>query len=117
MTTRRRLNAKDRLAVFMKTDGHCHFCQGRINAAIEAWEVSHEIPLELGGDDDFDNMLPAHARCHRRHTAEVDAPAIAKSRRIRAKAAGIKRTSNPMPGSRNSPWKRLMSGEVVRRER
>lgn len=114
MTTRRRLNAKDRLAVFMKTNGTCHLCNGRINAAIEAWEVSHEIPLELGGDDDFDNMLPAHAKCHRRHTAEVDAPAIAKSRRVRAKAAGLKKTSRPLPGSRASGLRKRMDGTVER---
>jgi 5-methylcytosine-specific restriction endonuclease McrA len=114
MTTRRRLNAKDRLAVFMKTNGHCHFCQGRINATIEAWEVSHEIPLELGGDDDFDNMLPAHAKCHLRHTAEVDAQAIAKSRRVRAKAAGLKKTSRPLPGSRASGLRKRMNGTVER---
>jgi 5-methylcytosine-specific restriction protein A len=90
MTKRRRISAKDRIALFQRECGLCHLCNGHIQAG-EAWDISHEIPLELGGADDETNMKPAHRKCHRSHTAMVDAPMIAKAKRTEAKHLGATR--------------------------
>ena len=81
----------------------------------EEWDVSHEIPLEAGGKDDESNWLVAHRKCHRRHTAKVDIPLIAKVKRIQARHLGIKKAKSPMPMGKNSKWKKKMDGSVVLR--
>lgn len=115
MTARRSISTKERVRLFMLHGGTCHLCGGKIGVG-EAWDVSHDIPLELGGADDDANRLLAHRKCHRAHTASVDVPAIAKAKRREARHIGAKRTARPMPGSRASGWKRRMDGTVVRRE-
>lgn len=111
---RRSISTRERVRLFQLHDGICHLCGGKI-AVGERWEVSHDIPLELGGADDDANRKPAHYRCHRTHTATVDAPNIARAKRREAKHIGAKRSSRPMPGSKASPWKRKMNGQTVER--
>ncbi|MCO5092630.1 HNH endonuclease signature motif containing protein [Bosea sp. (in: a-proteobacteria)] len=84
------LSTRDRLRIFTLHGGVCHFCGGRIQVG-EAWDVSHDRPLALLGEDDDDNRKPAHRKCHRRHTAEVDQPAIAKAKRREARHLGAAR--------------------------
>jgi 5-methylcytosine-specific restriction enzyme A len=116
MTKRRSLSTRERTRLFMLHGGRCHFCNGKIAGALEKWEISHEIPLELGGADDDENRKPAHYKCHRAHTAEVDIPRIAKAKRTHAKHIGaFKRSGRPMDGSRASQWKRKMDGTIERR--
>jgi hypothetical protein len=83
----------------------------------QEWDVSHEIPLEAGGKDDDSNWLVAHRSCHRKHTATVDVPLIAKVKRIHQKHIGAKRPKGTMAGSKNSKYKRKMDGTVVLREK
>lgn len=112
MSKRRSLSTRERLRLFQLHGGVCHFCNGKINGAIERWEISHEIALELGGNDDDENRKPAHYKCHRAWTAKHDIPAIAKSNRIRAKNVGAKKAK----GSLTNPyWKRKINGTVVPR--
>lgn len=114
MTARRSLSTKQRAAIFLAGDGCCHLCGGKITPG-QAWEVEHIIPLAMGGDDEGDNLRPAHAKCHRAKTSE-DLTAVAKAKRREAKHRGWKAASKrPMPGSRASGWKQKMSGEWVRR--
>ena len=61
MTARRSLSTRDRAAIFKAHAGLCHLCNGKITPG-DAWDVSHEIPLELGGKDDASNMRPAQPR-------------------------------------------------------
>ena len=94
MEKRRRLSPRDRAALFDREGGRCHLCKGLVQAG-EAWDNSHEIPLACGGADDESNWRVAHRKCHRAHTAAVDAPLIAKVRRqhqrhIGAKVSGAK---------------------------
>ena len=92
MTARRSISAKERLRLFQLHGGICHLCNGRIQVG-EAWEVSHDIPLELGGADDDANRKPAHKKCHRAHTSTVDQPNIAKAKRRELRHMGIKKPS------------------------
>ena len=114
--TRRSLSTRERLRLFTLHAGVCHLCGDKIDGTREAWEISHDLPLALGGADDDDNRKPAHAKCHRRRTSERDIPAIAKSGRQRARHVGAKpRSSRPLPGGRDSKWKRTLDGRTVLR--
>ncbi len=84
-----RLSARDNAKLFHEHKGICHLCGLKIEAG-QKWERSHPIPLAVGGDDTWDNWAPAHAKCHRVHTSTVDAPLIAKVRRIHQKHIGAK---------------------------
>lgn len=110
-----RITTKMRADIFMRHAGVCHLCQMKVIPG-EEWDVSHDIPLEAGGADDASNWLVAHRKCHRRHTATVDAPLIAKVKRKHHAHIGAKRSKTPLPGGRLSKWKRKIDGTVVRRD-
>ena len=95
--------------------GICHLCSMKVIPG-EDWDVSHDIPLEAGGKDDETNWLVAHRKCHRVHTSTVDAPLIAKVKRIHQRHIGAKKSRSPLPGGRHSKWKKKMDGSVVRRD-
>lgn len=111
---RRRISTRERVDIFKRCEARCHICQGRINAG-DPWDVEHIIPLAQGGDDYGDNLAPAHRRCHEAKTKQ-DTTNTARAKRREAKHLGAKQSRNPLPGGRNSPWKRRMNGTVVRRE-
>ena len=111
---RRRISTRERVDIFNRNGGVCHLCNLRIDAGQE-WDVSHDTPLELGGDDEGDNLKPAHRRCHRHHTATVDVPVIRKAQRKEARHLGAKQSRNPLPFGRNSKLKRKLDGSVVKR--
>lgn len=115
--TRRPISRTERVRIFEAARGICSICGEKIDGARERWDVSHEVPLALGGADDAGNMRPAHERCHRRHTAEVDAPAIAKAKRVRAKHIGARaQPIRPLPGGKKSQWKQTIANGWVRRD-
>jgi len=110
-----RITAKMRADIFLSRGGMCHLCSMKVVPG-EDWDVSHDIPLEAGGKDDATNWFVAHRKCHRVHTSTVDAPLIAKVKRIHQKHVGAKKSRSPMPLGRNSGFKRKMDGTIVRRE-
>lgn len=113
--TRRRMSTTRRARIFQAANGVCHICGEQIDGTRERWDADHVIPLEISGDDSDENLRPAHERCHRAKTAKVDAPAIAKCRRVAAKHSGAHKTKSTFPGSRGSKWKRKIDGTVVPR--
>ena len=110
-----RITAKMRADIFLLRGGMCHLCSMKVVPG-EEWDVSHDIPLEAGGKDDASNWFVAHRKCHRVHTSTVDAPMIAKVKRIHQKHVGAKKSRSPMPLGRGSKFKRKMDGTIVRRE-
>jgi hypothetical protein len=62
-------------AIFLRTDGHCHFCGDPlllerygckdVNDLEGAWEADHIIQRAKGGRKESDNCLPACVRCNR----------------------------------------------------
>ena len=112
--TRRSIPAKERLSIFLRWNGGCHLCGGKITPG-EAWEIEHVIPLAQGGDDHGDNLRPAHTKCHRAKTVQ-DAGNTARAKRREAIHVGAKPPSrNPLPGGKRSKWKRKIGGGVVPR--
>jgi 5-methylcytosine-specific restriction protein A len=113
--SRVRLSARARMRLLEEAGFQCHICRLPIFPG-QKWEVSHEIPLAIGGADTPENRRPAHYKCHRERTAKFDAPRIAKTKRQRQKNYGIGKARGPiMPGSRASGWKRKMDGTTERR--
>jgi 5-methylcytosine-specific restriction protein A len=90
MTTRKSLTTKARVRIFELAKGVCHLCDCKIQTG-QAWEVSHAVPLEMGGPDEIQTMVPAHKACHREQTSTVDIPQIAKAKRRQARHLGIKK--------------------------
>ena len=120
--TRRRDSVKARRICFdthKRTDAlgrvvlDCHICDGKYGVILPGrmdWEAEHVIPHAWDGKD----IRPAHVFCHKEKT-KGDVTAIAKSKRVRDRQYGIKRSGGTMPGSKRSKWKKKMSGEVERR--
>ena len=106
--TRRRIPGTERLKIFIREGGICHICGGKI--AGKPWDISHEIPLEMGGADDGHNLRIAHRTCHQEHTAKQDVPAIRKAQRIERKHAGVRKPRTILV------WRRF-NGELVRAPR
>ena len=111
---RRTLSTAERVRIFESANGNCHLCSQPIHVS-EKWEADHVIPRAVTGRDDLGAFSPAHAKCHRVKSSEVDIPQIAKTKRIRAKHIGAHRTRNPMAGSKASGWQKRMDGTVIRR--
>lgn len=114
MTRRTRLNTKQRAELLAAHGCRCHLCPVPIKPG-DRWEVSHPIPLELGGLDDDSNRAPAHYKCHKRQTAMVDIPAIAKAKRIVARERDLYRPRRPLPGGRDDTIRKRMDGTVIDR--
>lgn len=63
------------LAIFQRTEGHCHFCGDPlilekygckdINDVEGAWEADHVIQRGKGGKKEMENCLPACVNCNR----------------------------------------------------
>lgn len=113
MTARRSLSPTKRLAVFERHRGVCHLCEQRIQVG-QSWEVEHVRALALGGADDESNMRPAHEACHGIKT-KADNASWTKAKRAKMRHLGIRRSSNPMPGSKASGLRKRMNGQVERR--
>lgn len=88
----------------------------RCNVSLsKGFAVDHVNPDGNGGDNTLENAACVCRICHAYKTAG-DVARIAKMKRQRDRNQGIKRRKGPpMAGSRDSQWKRKMSGEVVPR--
>lgn len=77
----------------------------------------HILQDDIRQDNSLDNCAVLDLACWREKTDKHDLPVIAKANRIRDRARGIKRSRAPMPGSKQSPWKRTFNHGVIRRDR
>lgn len=90
-------------------------CGQRIDPVKQKWRAHHNIPWAEGGEDTPENLFPILVSCDVEFTAPEDTKRIAKNHRIRDRREGVRRPSRPMPGSKASPWKKKMNGQVERR--
>lgn len=120
-TARKSISARQRRAIFERHGGICTFCMEPIDPN-GPFEISHDVPLGLGGADDDTNRRPAHVACHRAQT-RADLKQIAKAKRVgkkhRGEHKGPRRKiggSRPILGSKNTPFKAKIGGGVERRD-
>ena len=92
-TTRRKpLTPTQRLKLFEDHKGICALCGLQIRSG-EKWIDEHIRALGLGGTNDLDNRAPVHVACAnaKTHGPEGDVAKIAKAKRAKMAALGIKR--------------------------
>jgi 5-methylcytosine-specific restriction enzyme A len=113
---RRKVTAKMRLLLFLKSQGQCQSCRAKIHPG-QKWELDHIIPLALGGPDSDSNLQVLCKICHAHKTTTRDTPTIAKVKRMKVKHLGAKpiQTQHPLPCGKSSPWKKKINGQIVRR--
>lgn len=112
-TPRKPLTPTQRLRLFEEYKGICVLCTNKIHAG-EPWRDEHLRALGLAGTNAWDNRAPVHIKCAKIKDKD-DLPRIAKAKRQKMSAFGMKRSTNPLPGGKRSPWKKKLSGEVVAR--
>jgi len=88
-TKRKPLSPRARLMMFELHRGICVICKQPIRSG-EKWIDEHITPLGLGGSNDMSNRGPAHVKCAEAKTGE-DIPRIAKAKRSKMAALGIKK--------------------------
>jgi len=106
-------DAKTKKAANARANGFCEHCKLPLGG--ERPEHHHILEAWLGGDNSLENCLVVHVRCHKLLTKNVSQKRIAKTKRVRDKSAGVRRTRNPVPGGRRTKYKRKLSGETVLR--
>lgn len=110
---RQEFSKKVKLAAWERCGGICECGCGQkiISGAVE---YDHIIEDALGGEPVLENCMVMRKRCHDGKTGKRR-PALDKTRRVVEKAAGARKSKNPMPCGRNSQFKKTMSGKVVPR--
>lgn len=103
-----------RVRVFARYNGRCQCGCYRAIRSGEAWQLDHKQALINGGPHAEDNLWPLLSEHHKEKTAD-DVAVKSKTARMAKKHLGIKKSGRPMVGSKASPWKRKMNGELVRR--
>lgn len=101
-----------RVRIFESHNGVCHISKRKI-APGEPWECEHITAIINGGENRESNMAPALIKPHKEKTAR-DVAIKAKNDRVRKRHLGLRKPSR-FPGSRDSKFKKKISGEVILR--
>ncbi|MGU3287116.1 HNH endonuclease signature motif containing protein [Methylobacterium mesophilicum] len=80
------------------------------------FQYDHIVPAALSDDASLENCQVLCRPCHAAKTV-MDVGVIARVRRMRDRHLGIAdRNRRPVPGSKASPFKRLIGGGVICRD-
>lgn len=77
------------------------------------WQADHAVALINGGRNSEDNLVPLLTDHHKKKTAH-DVAIKSKTYQMKAKHLGIRKPSS-FPCSRDSKWRKKLTGEVVPR--
>jgi 5-methylcytosine-specific restriction endonuclease McrA len=103
-----------RVRVFGRFGGVCGICTVKIR--VKRWVCDHRQAIINGGENRENNLWPIHEACDRKIKTPSDVAEKKINNRIRAKHLGVaKRKGRPMPGSRDSDFKRKIGGGWERR--
>lgn len=101
-----------KLRVFERAQGICHIAKRKIRPG-EPWDAEHVTAIINGGENRESNLAPALRAKHPEKTAR-DMAEKSRNYRKRKSNLGIKKRST-FACSRDSGFKKKISGEVVRR--
>ncbi|SEI14536.1 HNH endonuclease [Methylobacterium sp. 275MFSha3.1] len=119
--TRREFSKPVQRAALARADGRCEGVStngSRCPCTLQVgrFHYDHIIPAALTEDASLENCQVLCRPCHAAKTV-LDISVIARVRRQRDRHAGvIDPHRRPLPGSRASPFKRLIGGGLVRRD-
>ncbi len=111
---RQNFHPKVMIAAWDRADGCCELCNNGMKLIPGNIFYDHIIPDQLGGQPTLENCQVLCRSHNDAKTYKADIPAIAKSRRIRKRAAGVRKPSK-FACSRTSMWKKKIDGSVVLR--
>lgn len=113
--SRREFPKSIKLAAWQRCGGFCEAPGCGLKLYIGKFRYDHDTPDAFGGEPTLANCIVRCNACDKDKTYKQDIPAIAKSNRVRAKHLGLKESRHPMPGGKESRWKRKINGRVERR--
>jgi 5-methylcytosine-specific restriction endonuclease McrA len=97
-----------------RANGRCEECTAPLRDG--GYHFDHVVPDGLGGEPTLENCSCCCKACHDIKTRTQDVPRIAKMKRQRDRAAGIKaRKGRPLDGCKDSGWKKPFNGPPERR--
>ena len=99
-----------RLRVLDRAGHRCQKCT-KFRVAGEAWGCDHVVAIINGGMNAESNLQALCENCHRSKT-RLDIARKALTAASKKRHLGLKKSKNPMPGSRGSKWKRKMNGTL-----
>ena len=108
MPPRHEFSSRTKLQAFENAGGHCTRCPARLYPG--KFRYNHRIPDAQGGDNSLANCEVLCLACDWVQTYKIDLPAIAKTNRIRKRAAGIRKPR------RITGWRRF-DGSIVKATR
>lgn len=102
-----------RIRVFLRVDGQCAICGRRLRPG-DKWTCDHRIALINGGPNRESNLQVLCEWCDKPKTV-FDVRQKSKTARVRAKHFGIKRKRSSFLTNKDGPFKKRLTGEVIRR--
>jgi hypothetical protein len=105
--------ARVKVRVFERYNGICYLSGRKITAA-DKWDCDHKIALINRGENRENNLAPVLKDKHKEKTKK-DVAIKSKNYQVKKKHLGVKKRSS-FPCSKSSPFKKKISGEVVRRD-
>jgi 5-methylcytosine-specific restriction protein A len=112
MARRKSYNVAQRRKIFEDANGICWRCQLPIDTLKEEWHVGHVGKAHAFGGE---VVAPEHKSCNMRDCYETVIPAVAKSNRVWSRRNEKRVSRNPVPGSKNSKYKKCLNGDVIER--
>ena len=104
--TRREFPAKVKVAAFERANGCCEMCGTGIKLMAHDVRYDHIIANGLDGEPTLENCMVLCRNHHDGKTFKSDVPRIAKVKRLKRKAAGVRKPRTIRA------WRRF-SGEIV----
>ncbi|MCH8965978.1 MAG: HNH endonuclease [Planctomycetes bacterium] len=112
--TRRPFSRTTMLAAWKRAGGCCADC-GRKLFPGDGVEYDHIIADEHGGSNEPDNCQVLCVGCHKPKT-RADMEVTVRGRKARAQHIGANKPRRPMPGSKDSKWRKPLHGPAVLRD-
>lgn len=104
-----------KIAAFERCGGYCEECGFMLGPKNPA-EYDHDKEVWEGGTNDPENCIVRGKECCHKRKSAASTKRRAKANRCRDVIANVKvKSRRPMPGSRDSEWKKCMNGQTVRR--